>query len=190
MESKTRLVNIFGGQERGQAVLCLSVPLTDEIQGFLNGVTETTDLRLKLVKWHEKRSLNANAYFHSLSDKLAEVLNTSKPYMKNQLIRYYSPIPLYEYKTSAPPEYMYEQEIHVRLTRVDIEEYDPNTGLILEEPETKYTYEVLKPTHLMDRKEFNDLLQGAVEDAKAQGIPTKTDSELERLLTEWEERKV
>jgi hypothetical protein len=37
----------------------------------------------------EKRSLNANAYFHVLSGKIAEKLGTSLTHEKNRLIREY-----------------------------------------------------------------------------------------------------
>jgi hypothetical protein len=56
---------------------------------FFEKVKEDMALLLSLVKWKEKRSLTANAYFHVLVGKIADELKESKPYVKNLLISRY-----------------------------------------------------------------------------------------------------
>ena len=47
------------------------------------------ECRLKVVQYREGRSLDANAYFHVLVGKIAEVTDNSKVYIKNKLIAEY-----------------------------------------------------------------------------------------------------
>ena len=50
----------------GKQRLCFTLDHRVDTSGL------TGYLRLKFVKWREKRSLNANSYFHVLKDKKAE----------------------------------------------------------------------------------------------------------------------
>ena len=86
--------------------------LTFEIENLQN----QDKLKIKAVRYTQKRSLDANAYFHVLVGKIADVLTISKAKAKNVLIcKYGQPeyLPdgnIFYYQSNAPEEYMWEQE--------------------------------------------------------------------------------
>lgn len=130
------------------------------------------------IKEHkERRSLDANAYFHVLCDKLRRALGISMARCKNHLIADYGQIEYIEdgqqlvIKTTAPEDYMYELEtIHVKCVRVREED-----------GKTVYFYRVYRGSHTYDTKEMSALIQGTVEECKQVGIETETPEEIARL---------
>lgn len=133
-----------------------------------------TEVDIEIKEHREKRSLNANAYFHKLVDELRQKLRISFAACKNQLITSYGQI---EYigdvpatiKTNIEPERMREVEtLHCMSISVADEE-----GV--------YWYRVYRGTHTYDTKEMSILIDGTIEECKAQGIETMTPNELMRL---------
>lgn len=130
-----------------------------------------------------KRSLDSNAYFHLLVDKLRQKLGISMARCKNHLIADYGQIMYLDgealvYKTNAPPEYIYEQE-------------EPHMSLIKtteENGKLVYFYRMYRGSHDYDGSEMNKLIAGTVEECKEQGIETATPRELEEMQRLWEQR--
>ena len=126
------------------------------------------------------RSLSANAYFHVLVDKLCKKVKVSFTACKNELITSYGVVECIDdvpliYKTNAPPEYMRErEEIHAKYIK---------TG-----DDGAHWYRIYKPSHEYDSKEFSALLEGTINECKAQGIETLPPEELKRMLKELEEK--
>lgn len=140
------------------------------------------DLVLKITQRREKRSLDSNAYFHVLADKLRQRLNVSMAYIKNHLIadygqiEYIDEVPLI-YKTTAPEEYMMEQEfIHSKCVKVTEE----NGHKI-------YFYRLYRGSHTYNTKEMAQLIDGTIQECKALGIETATPRELAEMQRLWEE---
>jgi hypothetical protein len=138
--------------------------------------TETM-LRIKMDKYREKRSNQANSYFHVLCGKIAEALTISKAKSKNILICKYGQPQLLQdgsimvYKTNAPVEFMLEQEsIHC----TPIKFLDNSTF-----------YKVYRESHTYDTKEMSLLIDGTVADAKELGIETLTPTELAQMKERW-----
>lgn len=136
-----------------------------------------------LQEHKEKRSLDSNAYFHVLCDKLRQALNISFARCKNHLIADYGQIeyigdePMI-YKTNAPEEYMMELEtIHSKCIRVSEE----NGKQI-------YFYRIYRGSHTYNSSEFSKLLQGTIEECKAQGIETATPEEIQKMQMLWEKK--
>jgi hypothetical protein len=134
-------------------------------------------LRIKADVYREKRSLNANAYFHVLVGKIAEALTISKARAKNILICKYGQPQLLQdgdimvYKTNAPQEFMLEQEsIHC----IPIKYTDDATF-----------YKIYRGSHTYDTKEMSLLIDGTVADAKELGIETLPPYELKRMKEMW-----
>ena len=93
----------------------------NESENLMNGFEELKDtelLDIQIKKFRRKRSLDANAYFHVLVDKLAGKLGISKPRCKNLMIgRYGQPFYIDEsdtaeavIKTNIPVSQMMENE--------------------------------------------------------------------------------
>jgi len=172
MESKARILNVF--PSKGKFILQLEIEPRD-VTALLE-----KDLRLTLKQWHERRSLNANAYFHVLVGKIAEAVGQSNAYIKNDLIRKYGQYEYIDdkilvYITNAPPEYMYErEEVHTALHSTKVV-----SGV------NQYTYLILRGTHSYNTQEMSRLIDGAVNEARELGIETMSPAELERMKATW-----
>lgn len=148
-----------------------------EIYESYEKIKDCEKLTIKAEKYREKRSLDANAYFHVLTGKIADKLTISKSKAKNILICKYGQPQLLEdgspmvYKTNAPVEYMMEQEsIH----SIPIKFLDDATF-----------YKIYRGSHTYDTKEMSALIDGTVADAKELGIETMTPDELRKMKERW-----
>ena len=137
------------------------------------------DLDIEIKQHREKRSKNANAYFHVLVNKIAGELNEADESVKTRLV--------IEYGTIAKDED--GMSIGFKLpASVDVSKIYPYTRLFVQRTDNGKLfscYLVLKPTHEMDTKEMARLIDGAIEEAKALGIETDTPETLARYQEEW-----
>ena len=138
-------------------------------------------LSLVAKKWRQRRSLDANAYFHVLVGKIADAQTISKAKAKNILIcKYGQPQLLPDgspmvYKTNAPVEYMMELEsIH----SIPIKFSEENGKEVV-------FYKIYRGSHTYDSKEMSVLIEGTIADAKEQGIETLTPRELAIMYEKW-----
>ena len=141
-------------------------------------------LRIKIDEYKLKRSLSANAYFHSLADKLRHRMHPpmSMAQMKNHLIADYGQVMYLEdgvpliYKTNAPPEYVYNlEEPHLLLVKTTEEN-----------GKEVYFYRMYRGSHTYTTLEMSRLLDGTIEECKAQGIETMTPEQIERMIAAWQ----
>lgn len=148
-----------------------------------NGLDDLKDdfLKIKVGKNRRKRSLDSNAYFHVLCDKLRQKLNLSMAACKNYLITSYGQIlylddgePLI-YKTNAPPEFINErEEVHMKFIKIGLDQ--------------AYWYRMYRGSSTYDSKEMSTLIEGTVYECKEQGIETATPDELARMAELWRQK--
>lgn len=138
------------------------------------------DLDLSLKVHREKRSIEANSYFHVLVNKIAEVLHTSNVEVKNKLIRDYGQ---YEYIDGVIPTYLVKPEF--------VESMLNNPAIHF----TQVGYEgdrvklaVMRGSHTYDSKSMSTLINGTVQEAKELGIETMTPSEIAKMIKDYEAR--
>lgn len=151
------------------------------IAHLMNAEDKNALYDLSLHKEVKKRSLDANAYFHVLCDKLRQKLNISMAYCKNHLIASYGQVfylpddsPMI-YKTNAPEEYMMELEtIHTKCIKI-----------IEENGKQVYFYRVYRGSSDLNSSEMAQLIQGTVEECKAQDIETATPEEIAKMNALW-----
>ena len=131
-----------------------------------------------------RRSMDSNAYFHVLCDKLRQALGISMARCKNHLIADYGQIEYIEegepliYKTNAPEEWMMEREtLHSKCVKV-----------IQENGHDVFFYRIYRGSHTYNTAEMSQLIKGTVEECKAQGIETATPDELAKMAEMWERR--
>ena len=155
----------------------------EQIIAFLWGQDRAKKWDISEHKEHRKRSLDSNAYFHVLADKLRQKLGISMARCKNHLIADYGQI-LYLgdepmiYKTNAPEDYMMELEtLHTKCVKVTTEN-----------GREVFFYRVYRGSHEYNTEEMAKLINGTVEECKAQGIETATPDELARMQALWESR--
>lgn len=137
------------------------------------------DKQYRIVEHHEKRSKSANAYFHVLSDRIADARTLrgdviSKAAEKNELIGKYGQRmrggdgKAVVFKTNAPPE--------------SVREWEGEHLFYLKEGEDKaYWYILMRHTSSLDSREMAALIDGTVEDAKEWGVEVYSPEQLARL---------
>lgn len=158
----------------------------NEADSLKNGYEELKDAKLldiRIKKHRNRRSLDANAYFHVLVDRLADRLGISKPRCKNIMIgRYGQPFYIDEsetaeavIKTNIPVSKMMENEtVHCM-----------PCGQKTEDGKELVFYKIFRGSSTYDTKEMSDLIDGTVSECRDLGIETLPPEELKRMLALW-----
>lgn len=152
-------------------------------EGDLNNLSalKEEDLRVTVVKGRKKRSLDANAYCWVLITKLAEVLDTSKEELYEELLQKYG----YLFKDEND-EYV---SITVKAT-VDMTKIDGHWMYYRTSRDGKWkSYFLIKGSSKYDTKEMAHFIDMIVYECKEQGIETIPRDELERMLNQWEKKR-
>lgn len=139
-------------------------------------------LAIKVGRKVKNRSLDSNAYFHVLCDKLRQVRMISMSECKNDLITTYGQIWYLEegipftYKTNAPPEYMAQrEEIHMKY-------------ICQGQEEGTYMYRAYRGSHTYNSTEMAKLIEGTIIEAQMEGIETATPDEVARMNELWSKK--
>lgn len=149
---------------------------TDEIPAYDD--LKDKELNLEIKQYREKRSLNANAYFHVLVGKIAEVTGQSHTEVHNQLIADYGQV-----DTNVQNIIMDDAIPYLRLEGLHLM---PTTATrTMDNGKLYRVYIVMRGSHTYDTKEMSRLIDGTVYEAKELGIETLSDKELERLKSIW-----
>lgn len=144
-------------------------------------------LAIKITPERKKRSLDSNAYFHVLCDKLRQKLGMSMIRMKHILISEYGQL-LYindipqEMHSEIPVDFLMEQEF-----------YDAALSLHFSfigcDADGLNVYRIYRGSHTYNSAEMAMLIDGAVAECKEQGIETATPEQLARMAALWEQRR-
>lgn len=120
------------------------------------------------IKEHKKkRTLTQNAYYWALVNEIANHMKLSKEEVHYRLLKDYSQVALITIKSNIDIKgyiryYEFEREADINGIKFNV-------------------YKVYKGSSEMDKKEFNVLLDGTIQEAKQLGIPTLTPSEIAKL---------
>lgn len=135
----------------------------DIINWLLNQEENTYEIKLH----KERRSLNANAYFYVLQNKLADLLKVDNQVLHFELLKQYSDVTLVTLpKTSSVNGLFKYYEIYKEGT------IKGNNVII---------YKVYRRSSEMDTKQFSRLLDGIIYECKQVGIETLTPNEILQL---------
>lgn len=173
MESKGRLIETARSVFRKKTALTLEIDGLPDVSKF-----EGKTLNISVEIDRPRRSRNANAYFHVLSGKLADVRRVSKAKQKNELITTYGQILYIDgvpamVKTNLAREAVENQEsLHMKFIRYSAEE-------------SAAFYTIYRGSHTYDSREMSILIEGAVSEAKEEGIETMTPDEIARMTAAW-----
>ena len=135
-------------------------------------------LDITATRHKEKRSLNANSYFHKLVQLIAAAVGSSNTEVKNRLIREYGAfmyeddgnIPTYSVKFKYAEKVLNYENMHFKPIGFEGE---------------FVKMALMKGSHLYSTGEMSRLIDGTVSEAKELGIETMTPAELERLKAGW-----
>ena len=135
-------------------------------------------VELTVEKWSDKRSLQANAYFHVLAGKIAAVLNASIDDTKKVLVHNYG-----SFARGADGKVMGA----IVPQNTDIEKFYPYVRYIGTTENGLAQYLFYKRTHELTKDEMNRLISGTISEAQAMNIETLTPTELAAMMNRYKE---
>lgn len=161
--------------------ILVTMSLTEVSEQALQTISGMDDLAVEIKKYREKRSRDANSYFHVLVGKIADTLNISKSRCKNILIGRYGQI---DYIDGQPVM------IKTQITATDMLEQEnlhciPCGGKTEDNGLQTYYYRVYRGSHTYNTKEMSVLIDGTVSEAKELGIETIPPAELQAMKERW-----
>lgn len=132
------------------------------------------DISVEIKKYREPRSKDANAYFHLLVNKIADVSGQSDDEAKRDLVLQYGAIARDEsgdklgcmLPAGTDPAVYYKYSKWYKSMEINGKEYD--------------CYLFYKQTHDMDTKEMSRLIDGTIFEAQKLGIDTDTPEQKSR----------
>lgn len=146
-------------------------------------------LRLKVVQWREKRSLDANAYYWVLLSRLADVLKIPKPRAHNIMLRKYGQVETFDGAGGyiRIPDTEKAEETALEASTFHIR---PTSQVITGTDGIHYrTYIMLKGSSEYDTREMSELIDGLVSECRELEIETLAPEEIERMLQAYGENR-
>ncbi len=136
-------------------------------------------LTARFAWFKEKRSLNANAYFHVLVGKIAKATMQSESEVKRQLVVDYGA----QAAIAVLPSEVTPETAGIAYSTW-LNDFMSPKGVNCSQ------YAIYKPTHLLDTAEMARLIDGAVQEAQQLGIETQTPDELEKIKQLWKSEEL
>ena len=133
----------------------------------------TDKLNIKVDKYREKRSLNANNYAWKLLTEIGNVLRKDKEEVYLEMLKRYG-----------------QSEMISVLSHIPIKQYIKyceEAGESVLNGKSFTHYKVYKGSSEFDTKEMSIFIDGVVDEAQSLGIETKTPEELANLKSLWKE---
>ena len=140
---------------------------------------EGKDISFDLSKWTHKRSLDANAYFHVLCDKIARAVSAGNDETKRNLVLEYG---TQKRTDDGSPSWFVIPKGDSPFIRSKYPKWF--TGVMVNGKEAD-AYIEYKETHTLDTAEMAALIEGTISECKELGIETLAPDELERMMTQW-----
>lgn len=170
-----RLVDISLGLNRKQRV---TIELDRDFREDFNRLKDQ-ELDVEIKKHREKRSMNANAYFHILINKIAAETGESDDAVKQRLVVSYGVVDTN--KDGMKIGFKLPADVDVTKIYPYVRCFDTRE----ENGKSFKCYLVYKHTSDMDTKEMARLIDGAIAEARELGIETDTPEQLSRYKEAW-----
>lgn len=172
---KGRLIDLSFGMNRKQRI---TLEVDADFRNDFDQLKEF-DVSVEIKKYREKRSKDANAYFHVLVNKIAEVQGLGNDEVKKSLV--------IEYGALAKDDDGYTVGFKLPAS-VNIDSIYPYAKVFDVREENGRTfncYLVYKHTHELDSKEMARLIDGTIYVAQDLGIETDTPEQLAKYKEGW-----
>lgn len=171
-----RIVDLSFGLNRKQR---LTLEMDTDCRELFDQLHGEQKLTVEIKKYRKKRSLNANAYFHVLVNKIARALGNGDEETKKNLVLDYGVVA--KDKNGLNVGFKLPESVDVRTIYPYVKLFDTR-----QEGKVKFNcYLVYKATHEMDTAEMAKLIDGAIEVARELGIETDTPEQLARYKETW-----
>ena len=165
----------------------LTLRTSEDVTGLFDRLKDLP-VRVDVKQWREKRSLDANAYYHVLLDRCAASLGISKPRAHNLMLRRYGAVETIDEQMVylVLPE---SEEAAEKALEAETYHIRPTSQVKTGRDGKQYrTYMLLKGSSDYDTKEMSTLINGLVDECKALGIETKSPEEVAALLEAYDAR--
>ena len=136
-------------------------------------IKDCEKLRIKVVKYRNKRSLDANAYLWVLLQKMAEVLHTDKWSLYLQMLRRYGQFTYIVVKPHAVEGVKKQWRESEEIGEIDVNG-EKAVQMLCYYGSSTY-----------DTKQMSTLIDGVVSECKELGIETISPAELKELKERW-----
>ena len=137
-----------------------------------------TVVDLTIDKWSDKRSLQANAYFHVLANEIAKATKSSMDDVKKLLVLQYG----------TPARGSDGKYAAVKVPKnTELDKFYKYYRHIGTDENGLYMYILYKRTSDLNKDEMSRLIDGTVDEAKNLGIETMTPEELARMMNRYKE---
>lgn len=174
-----RILNVSFDYLTGKPIVTFELNERKPSLNMVDALKSLEKLALKVSRFRQKRSLDANAYFHVLVNKIAMETNQSDDEVKRTLVKRYGTLARDEdgnligamLPAGVDPDRFYPYTRNYKTEYRDGKEY------------TCYLF--YERTRDLDTLQFSHLLEGTVSEAKELGIETKTKEELDSILGAW-----
>lgn len=156
-----------------RVTLTLLVNEEAAVKNLFDELHETEKLSIKIDKYREKRSLNANNYAWKLLTEIGNVLRSSKDEVYLEMLKRYG-----------------QSEIISVLAHIPIGEYVKyceEAGESTLNGKLFKHYKAYKGSSEFDTREMSIFLDGVVSEAQELGIDTMTPNEIAKLKSLWGE---
>lgn len=172
MEATGKLHSVNRDWQTGKIII--SFELNEEPKEAINNLTLCEKLTIIAKKFRQKRSLDANAYCWVLMTKIAEVIDSSKDEVYEDMLQKYG--------------FLYQDdEGYIPVTvkaGVDMSKIQGHWKFYKSNGKFD-SYLMIKGTSEYDSAEMAKFIDRIIEEAKELGIETLTPAELDRMKAEW-----
>ena len=149
----------------------LEIEIDSDIREEYDKLKDKEKLRIRIVQYRKKRSLDANAYYWTLLTKFADVIGLSNPEAHNMMLRGYGQSEIFDgravYMTIPDTE-----EAEKKVNNATDYHLAPTSQVRMGNDDVMYrTYRLLRGSRTYDTKEMSKLIDGLVTCCKEAGIP-------------------
>lgn len=179
MKMTGRILDTYIGFLTGKPTLTLEVNEKSEFTALVDELADKEKLSIEIKPYREKRSLDANAYFWVLCDKLAEKLRKGKTEIYRELIR----------EIGGVSETVCVINSAVERFRANWQA--KGLGWQTEATESKIegctNVTVYFGSSTFDKAQMARLLDLTIAECQEQGIPTETPDQIAEMKARWGE---
>ena len=173
MECTGNITNITTDWQTGKFNVTFALNESSAINEIAK-LKEFDKLAIKITKFRKKRSLDSNAYAWVLFTKIAEVVNSSKDEIYEEMLQKYG--------------YIYQDDDgYITVTvksEVDMSKIDGHWKFYKSNGKFS-SYMMIKGSSQYDSAEMAKFIDQIVQEAKNLGIETLPPEELERMNAQW-----
>ena len=159
----------------------VSFVLNEDFRPFYDGLKDK-DLDITAEVHRERRSKDANAYFHLLLNKIARAQSLSDDQVKKMLVTEYGAL-----ATDGDGDAI-ALILPATFNIEALYKYVKVIGERERDGKLFHQYAVYKETHTLNTAEMSKLIEGTIFEAKQLGIETATPFELAQLMKAYEAR--